>query len=402
MKIGIIREEKVPPDSRVPLTPDQCVEMESKYADQIQIFVQPSPNRCYKDSEYLSRQVKMKEDLSDCDVLMGVKEVPTDKLISDKTYFFFSHTIKEQAYNRKLLQTILQKRIRMIDYEVLTNERKQRLIAFGKFAGMVGAHNGIMTYGVRSGAYQLKRMKHVKDYQEAKEIYQNLHLPKLKIVLTGKGRVASGAVLVLKDMGIRQVEPNEFLEQDFSEAIFTQLDCKDYVARKDGQTFDLQDFFKNPQLHKNIFTPYIYASDVMINGIYWDNEAPAFFTKEEMKQPNFRIKVIADVTCDIAPQSSIPSTLRASTIADPVFGYDPNTEAEAAPYQEQVIDMMTIDNLPNELPRDASHAFGNQFMEHIMDELLLEKSEVIERATIANQGRLGKYFDYLSNYVKMS
>jgi len=399
MKIGIIREEKVPPDSRVPLTPNQCVELEAKYADQLEIFVQPSPNRCYKDSEYLSQAVKMKEDLSDCDILMGVKEVPINKLISEKTYFFFSHTIKKQTYNRKLLQSILQKQIRMIDYEVLTNEHQQRLIAFGKFAGI--AHNGIMAYGIRTGAYQLKRMKHVKDYKEAKEIYRNLHLPKIKIVLTGKGRVASGAEMVLKDMGIRQVEPNEFLKQDFSEAVFTQLDCKDYVARKDGQPFDLQDFFKNPKSYKNIFTPYIYMSDVMINGIYWDNAAPAFFTKEEMKEANFRIKVIADVTCDIAPTSSIPSTLKASTIANPVFGYDPMAETETAPYQEQVIDMMTIDNLPNELPRDASEAFGNQFMQHIIEELLNEKSEVIARATVANQGKLGKYFNYLSDYVKM-
>ena len=400
MKIGIIREEKVPPDSRVPLTPDQCVELEAKYADQIEIFVQPSPNRCYKDSEYQSKQIKMKEDLSDCDVLMGVKEVPINRLIAEKTYFFFSHTIKQQAYNRKLLQSILQKRIRMIDYEVLTNEKQQRLIAFGKFAGMVGAHNGIMTYGIRSGSFRLKRMKHVKDYEEAKEIYQNLQLPKIKIVLTGKGRVASGAALVLKDMGIRQVEPTEFLSQDFSEAVFTQLDCIDYAARKDGQPFDLNDFFQNPQSYKNIFTPYIYKSDVMINGIYWDNKAPAFFTKEEMKQDKFRIKVIADVTCDIAPQSSIPSTLRASTIANPVFGYDPLQELETAPYQKGVIDMMTIDNLPNELPRDASNAFGNQFMEYIIDELLTKDSEVIERATVANKGDLGKYFNYLSDYVK--
>ena len=252
MKIGIIREEKVPPDSRVPLAPQQCAEMETKYANQIEIFVQPSPNRCYKDSEYLNQGIKMKEDLSDCDVLMGVKEVPIDKLISDKTYFFFSHTIKKQAYNRKLLQTILQKRIKMIDYEVLTNEHQQRLIAFGKFAGMVGAHNGIMTYGIRTGAYNLKRMKYFKDYQEAKEVYQNLHFPKMKIVLTGKGRVASGAVMVLKDMGIRQVEPNEYLNQDFSDAVFTQLDCKDYVARKDGYPFDLQDFFKNPQAYGTV------------------------------------------------------------------------------------------------------------------------------------------------------
>ena len=400
MKIGIIREEKVPPDSRVPLTPQQCAELKAKYEGKLEIFVQTSPNRCYKDSEYQAESIEMKEDLSDCDVLMGVKEVPIEHLLPSKTYFFFSHTIKEQVYNRKLLQAVLQKQIKLIDYEVLTNEKKQRLIAFGKFAGMVGAHNGLMTYGIRTGDFQLKRMKHFKDYAEAKAVYQTLQFPSIKIVLTGMGRVASGAAMVLKDMGIRQITPNEFLGNEFSEAVFTQLDCKDYVARKDGKTFDLRDFFKNPQDHKNIFTPYIYGSDVMINGIYWDNQAPAFFTKEEAKEDKFRIKVIADVTCDIAPISSIPTTLRASTIANPVFGYDPITESEVAPYQEGVIDMMTIDNLPNELPRDASYAFGNQFMEHIIDELLNKESEVIERATIANAGSLGKHFNYLSDFVK--
>ena len=399
MKIGIIREGKVPPDSRVPLTPQQCAALKAKYGDKIEILIQPSPNRCYKNSEYLAEQIEMKEDLSDCEVLMGVKEVPIELLVPNKTYFFFSHTIKKQAYNRKLLQEILQKQIRLIDYEVLTNEKKQRLIAFGKFAGMVGAHNGIMTYGIRSGSFRIKRMKNFKDYDEAKTVYQSLQLPNIKIVLTGKGRVASGAALVLKDMGIRQVAPAEFLGNTFSEPVFTQLDCKDYVARKDSQPFDLKDFFQNPQNHKNIFTPYIYESDIMINGIYWDNQAPAFFTKEEMKGEQFRIKVIADVTCDIAPKSSIPSTLKASTIANPVFGYDPQAEAETAPYQKGVIDMMTIDNLPNELPRDASNAFGNQFIEHIMDELLNDKSEVIERATVTKEGNLGIHFDYLSDFV---
>ena len=400
MKIGIIREEKVPADSRVPLTPQQCADLQRQFKDKIEIIVQPSPNRCYKDAEYLAEQIQLREDLSDCEVLMGVKEVPIDKLIPEKTYFFFSHTIKKQAYNRKLLQSIIQKQIRLIDYEVLTNENNQRLIAFGKFAGMVGAHNGLMTYGNRSGEFRLGRMKDFKDYQEAKQFYQTIQLPKMKIVLTGKGRVASGASLVLKDMGIRQVEPSDFLANKFSEAVFTQLDCKDYVARKDGKAFDLQDFFQNPQTHKNIFTPYIYQSDVMINGIYWDNQAPAFFTKEEMKDDKFRIQVIADVTCDIAPKSSIPSTLRASTIANPVFGYNAQTETEVAPYQQESIDMMTIDNLPNELPRDASFAFGNQFMEHIIEELLKDNSEVITRATVALNGNLGKYFEYLSDYVK--
>ena len=398
MKIGVIREGKIPPDSRVPLTPEQCAFLNQ--SGEVEIVVQPSPIRCFSDEDYHQKGVPLQENLSDCDILMGVKEVPIEQLVADKTYFFFSHTIKKQSYNRKLLQAIIEKNIRLIDYEVLTNEKSQRLIAFGKFAGMVGAHNGVMTYGTRTGAFHLKRMKDCHNYAEAKELYGGMAWPAMKIVLTGTGRVANGAAQVLKDMDIEQVSPEVFLENEFDHAVFTQLDCKDYAVHKEGQLFDLKDFFQNPQNYESIFTPYIYVSDLMINGIYWDNKAPAFFTKEQMKEDDFRIKVIADVTCDIAPVSSIPSTLKASTIANPVFGYDPVAEAEAFPYQDNVIDMMTIDNLPNEMPRDASEAFGEQFIEHIFQELIEQKEGgVIERGSVTAGGDLGKYFEYLRDYV---
>ncbi|MEM6967332.1 MAG: NAD(P)-dependent oxidoreductase [Bacteroidota bacterium] len=398
MKIGIIKEGKVPPDSRVPLTPEQCAFLNKK--EKVEIIVQPSPNRCYEDEAYAKVGITLRDDLTDCDILMGVKEVPIDLLIPNKTYLFFSHTIKKQAYNRALLQAILEKNIRLIDYEVLTNEQGQRLIAFGKFAGMVGTHNGVTAYGNRTGTYLLKRMKHCHDYAEAKEIYKNLHLPPLKVVLTGTGRVANGAAQVLKDMSITRVSTEDFLDNEFSHPVFTQLDCQGYAARKDGDVFDLNHFFQNPKAYESIFQPYTQESDLMINGIYWDNQAPAFFTKEQMRDRDFRIKVIADVTCDIAPVSSIPSTLRASTIADPIFGFNPHTGQEAAPHQVDVIDMMTIDNLPNELPRDASAAFGEQFLRNILPELLNSDSEVIAKATITKDGALTPHFEYLQDYVE--
>lgn len=398
MKIGIIREEKNPPDSRVPLIPEQCAQLLQSFP--IELVVKPSPNRCYTNEEYEKAGITLQEDLSDCSVLLGVKEVPIEKLVANKDYFFFSHTIKEQAYNRKLLLAILEKNIRLMDYEVLTNEKGQRLIAFGHFAGMVGAHNALLTYGRRTQLFDLKRMKDCYDYAEAKTVYQQMQWPAVKIVLTGTGRVASGAAMVLKDMGIRQVSTKDFLANEFSEAVFTQLDCIDYAARKDGQAFELTDFFQNPTAYKSIFAPYAQNSDIMVNGIYWDNEAPAFFSPEEMKGADFRIKVIADVTCDIAPVSSIPSTLKASTIADPFFGYDPQTGQEMAPFQDSCIDMMTIDNLPNELPRDASASFGEQFMQQILPALLgSDETSILERATVAQNGDLGKHFEYLRDYV---
>lgn len=397
MKIGIIREGKNPPDSRVPLTPLQCATLISQH--QLDLKVQQSPNRCYTDAEYKAEQVPLTDDLQDRDILLGVKEVPVEQLIPGKTYFFFSHTIKKQAYNRKLLQAILQKNIRLIDWEVLTNNHNQRLIAFGRFAGMVGAHNGIWAYGQRTGAFQLKRMKDCHDYAEAKSLYKKLQLPPIKIALTGTGRVGNGAADVLRDMGIRQVSVPEFLTQEYDEAVFTQLLCNDYAMRNDGRPFNKPYFYQHPERHHSVFAPFTKIADVMINGIYWDNSAPAFFSSADMQGADFKIKVIADVTCDIAPVSSIPSTLKASTIPEPVFGYNPHNGQEEVPYQDHTIDMMTIDNLPNELPRDASKAFGEQFIRNILPELLKPESEVIQKASITQNGQLTPRFAYLQDYV---
>jgi alanine dehydrogenase len=397
MKIGIIREGKVPPDSRVPLTPKQCAQLIKER--QLDIVVQPSEGRCFQDEAYRTLNIPMSDDLSDCDVLMGVKEIPVDQLIPDKTYFFFSHTIKEQPYNRKLLQAVIEKKIRLLDYEVLKDERGRRLIAFGKFAGMVGAHNGIMTYGKRTASFSLPRMKDFHDYAEAVEAYETMQFPPFRVVLTGSGRVGKGAALVLDDMGIKKVLPADYLVNTYNHPVYTQLVCEDYAQRKDGTPFDKRNFYDHPELYESRFKPYSFVSDIMINGIYWDNEAPVFFTLDEMRSNKFNIQVIADVTCDIAPVSSIPSTIKASTIAKPVFGFNPHTESEEVPYQEDVIDMMTVDNLPNELPRDASRSFGEQFIENILDEVLANESAVIERATVAANGKLGMHFGYLENYL---
>ena len=398
MKIGIIKEGKVPPDTRVALNPMQCKYAKDNYP--IDIVIQSSPTRCFTDKEYLEEGIQIQENLHDCDLLLGVKEVPIPQLIDEKIYFFFSHTIKEQVYNKSLLQSILQKNIQLIDYEVLTNEKKQRLIAFGKFAGMVGAHNALYTYAQRTGQFSMQRMHQYYDYKAAKASYTTINWPPVKIVLTGMGRVAGGAAQVLKDMGIQQVSPKTFLTKNIHQASFCQLDCHDYAAHRKGKSFELAHFFKYPQDYNSIFKPYTQVADIMINGIYWDNQAPAFFTIKDMQSDDFNIQVIADVTCDIAPVSSIPSTLRASTIADPIFGFDPITGKETLPHQVDGIDMMTIDNLPNELPRDASTAFGIQFIKYILPELSnFKESRIIERATVAVEGNLGKHFGYLKGFV---
>ncbi len=398
IKIGIIREGKVPPDARVPMTPEQCAEAQVELP--IRIVVQPSPIRSFKDKEYTKHGIRLQEDLSDCDVLLGVKEVPIEQLMSDKTYLFFSHTLKRQAYNRPLLLAILERNIRMIDYEALTDNRGARLIAFGFYAGIVGAHNALWTWGKRTGQFSLPRLSQSHDYAEVLEVYSQLQLPKLRIVLTGGGRVATGAAKNLRDMGLRQVSPKEFLEQDFPDAVFTQIQAADYVQHRDGQPFKKADFYANGGDFESKFAPYYRKADIFINGIFYDPKSPKFFTAEEVRLPEFNIQVIADITCDIMPDSSVPCTIRPSKIAQPVYGYSRKNGTETLPYKQDSIDVMAIDNLPSELPRDASAFFGRQLLDKILPELLQgRKSPVIRRGMITEGGKLTEEFSYLAGYV---
>ncbi len=398
-KIGIIREGKVPPDARTPLTPRQCEQIIHQF--QVEIAVEPSPVRCFKDEEYHEAGIPMSENLDDCDILIGVKEVPVSQLIPGKTYLFFSHTIKKQHHNRALLRAVLEKNIRLIDFETIADERGDRLVAFGFFAGKVGAHNALWTYGRRTGLFSLPRMYLAHDYAEIKEAYAALQLPPVRIVLTGGGRVAAGAIRNLHDMGIHQVSPHDFLTRDFDRPVFTQLFAQDYVKHHSGQRiFNKEHFYAHGEEYRSTFLPYARRADIMINGIYYDKKAPAFFTAEEMAGPGFSIQVIADISCDLAPDSSVPCTLRASTITHPVYGFNPRTGQECAPFQPDCTDVMAIDNLPSELPRDASAFFGQQLIDNVLPELLHEQdSAVIQRATIARDGRLMPRYEYLSDYV---
>ena len=399
LKIGIIRERKQPSDARAPLTPAQCASVQALWP--VQVVVEPSPVRAFKDAEYAQLGIALQEDLSDCDVLLGVKEVPDAYLIPNKTYLFFSHTIKKQAYNRHLLQTVLEKKIRLIDYEVLTDAHGDRLIAFGFYAGVVGAHNGIWAYGQRTGAYTLPRMYAAHDYAEVKKAYPTTIWPPLRIVLTGSGRVAAGAMRNLHDMDIHQVSPRDFLHKKYDKPVFTQLFAHDYVQHQAGiRVFDKAHYYKNGAEYVSTFAPFYRGADIFINGIFYDPSAPKFFTQSEMRQPDFALQVIADVSCDIAPDASVPCTLRPSTIADPVYGFDPNMGQETRAFQKEVIDVMAIDNLPSELPRDASDFFGKQLIDNILPELLKgAESAVIQRGMIAEDGHLKESFQYLRDYV---
>jgi alanine dehydrogenase len=398
LKIGIIREGKNPPDNRVVLNPRQCKFITSVFP--VTIKVEPSPIRCYADSLYQVEGVEVTSDLSDCNLLIGIKEVPVQNLIENKRYLFFSHTIKKQASNRQLLREIIKKNIELIDFELITDEQKQRLIAFGSFAGMVGAHNALFTWGERTGQFALPRMYRLEGYQDALKIYRNIKWPPISIVLTGTGRVGNGAAKVLTDMGIKKVDVPTFLNHQGKEPIFVQLKSQDYMVREDGNLFETAHFHRFPSQYRAHFLPFAEKADIFINGIYWNFDAPAFFTREEMRSGTFRIKVIADLTCDLAPENSVPSTLKASTIELPVYSYLPESNEISFPHDIRGVDVMAIDNLPNELPRDASTEFGDRFISSVLPALLSGDSPMLERATIARKGALLPAFSYLEDYIR--
>lgn len=396
-KIGIIKEGKIPIDRRVPLTPQQAKHLKENY--DVEVVVQSSDIRCFTDDDYRNAGLPIVDSLEDCDIILGVKEVPIEKLIPNKTHFFFSHTIKKQEYNRKLLKAILDKKIRLIDWETLTNEAGNRVIAFGRWAGIVGAYNGLWTYGKRYNLFNLRRAHECFDYEDLKTEFKKIQLPNIKIALTGGGRVTKGAMEVLLGAGISQVTPHDFLTQRFDEPVFTQLNSRDYNKRKDGREFLRNEFYKNPELYEGDFLKYTQVTDILIACAYWDPAAPVLFHREDIIKDNFDIKVIADITCDI--EGSIPSTKKPSTIDDPIYDYNPSDdEIEQPLVDEGNITVMAVDNLPCELPRDASQSFGDQFLENVVEHLLGDdKKGVIHRATITEGGSLTEKYSYLQDYV---
>jgi alanine dehydrogenase len=398
-KIGIIREGKKPIDRRVPLTPTQAKQVQEQYP-RIKVVCQRSDIRCYTDEEYRAAGIDLVDDVSDCDVLMGVKEVPVNQLIEGKTYFFFSHTIKEQAYNRELLQEILKKHIRLIDYETLTNSSGQRVVAFGRYAGLVGAYNALWTYGKRYNLFHLKRAHECFDLDELKDELKKVTLPPVKIVLTGGGRVAKGAMEILLALSILKVTPARFVSDDFKTPVFTQLNSRDYNKRTQGGEFIRSEFYAHPERYSNDFIKYAHAADLLIACAYWDPHAPVLFERKDMLSDDFKIRIIADITCDI--EGSIPSTKRPATIDEPVYDYEPTGDMVEAPFSDEGnVTVMAVDNLPCELPRNASEDFGREILNYVLPSLLgTDEEGMIERATITRKGALMPKFSYLKSYVE--
>jgi saccharopine dehydrogenase (NAD+, L-lysine-forming) len=392
MLIGIIKERKNPPDKRVPFSPEVCKKIQEKYP--VIFKVESSDIRCFSDDDYRKAGIEVVNDVSNCDILMGVKEVPLDFIVPNKPYLFFSHTIKKQAYNQKLLKKLVENGNQMIDYECLVNEKGERILGFGKHAGIVGAYNALLTYGLKNNLFVLKPAHLCANYADLIANIKELVLPPLKIVVTGKGRVGKGVWMLLNDAGLVEVKSDQFIQSDMNNPHFTILEISDYYQK--NNSFDLHDFYSNSASYSSTLHPYLTQADIYISAHFWDGKAPELFNQKTIGD---KLQVIADITCDI--KGSIPTTLRASSITNPIYGVDKKTFLESDFKKENALAVMAVDNLPCELPADASHDFGLALMEFVVPELLkLNESDLINRASICKNGALTPKFMYLSDYLK--
>ena len=397
MKFGIIREGKTPPDKRVVFSPETLSKFRSQYPD-AEFIVQTSDVRTYNDSEYQSKDFTVQEDITSCDVLFGVKEVNKEDLISDKTYFFFSHTIKKQPYNKGLLQECIKKNIRLIDHETLVDENGIRLIGFGRYAGIVGAYNAFRAFGIKYELFNLTKAEKLSSQQELIERLKKPYLPPIKVVLTGTGKVGMGAKEMLDAMKMKQVSIDLFLNKEFDEPVYVQLDVQDYYKRTDGKPSSKEDFIKNPSEYESDFEKFSNIADIYIAGHFYKAGSPKILTKEMLNNPHNMVKVVADISCDI--DGPIDSTLRASTIEEPLYGYYPRENKEVSIDHPAAIVVMAVDNLPCELPKDASNGFGEVFLESVIPAFFNDDKEgVLQRATICKDGKLTERFSYLSDYI---
>ncbi len=398
MQFGIIQERKTPPDHRVVLSPTRC-QFVLQHFPKARIIVEPSPIRVFADEEYRELDIEVASKMEECDVLLGVKEVPISALIPNKKYFFFSHTIKKQPYNRDLLRAILEKNIELYDHEVITNPKGQRLVAFGRYAGIVGAYNGIRAYGLKFKQFELPKAEDLKDQAALIAALRKIQLPNIKILLTGRGRVGNGAREMLDAMGLKKIGVGDYLNHDFEEPVYCQIDASEYNKRKDGVRGNKADFFAHPEAYRSDFFRFAQVTDLFIAGHFYGDGAPYLYTREDVKQPDFKIKVVADISCDI--DGPVATTIRPSTIAAPLYGYHPEMEKEVDYLHPEAIAVMAVDNLPAELPRDASDGFGEAFAKAVIPAFFNgDKDGILERARMTKNGKLTPRYSYLKDFVE--
>ncbi|MFI8380288.1 NAD(P)-dependent oxidoreductase [Leeuwenhoekiella sp. NPDC079379] len=397
MIFALLKEGKTPPDHRAVLSPTTMIQAQERFP-KARFVVESSSVRVFPDVAYEKAEFEVLQDVSSADVMLGVKEVRIEDLIPNKKYFFFSHTIKKQPYNRALLQAVLDKNIELYDHETITDERGLRLIGFGRYAGLVGAYNGFRAYGKKHKSFDLPPASTLTDSNALQSQLAKIELPKLKIALTGTGKVAAGSMEILDKMGVKKVSVEDYLSEEHDMPVYCQLGIEDYTKKIDGTAVNTSEFFKDPSGYESNFMRFAEVTQLFIAGHFYGDGAPYLFTREDAKAQNFSIEVVADISCDV--DGPVASTLRASTIADPFYGYDAVTESEVAMDADGAITVMAVDNLPCELPKDASEGFGEMFIEHVLPAFFNDDADgILQRARMTQNGKLTERFSYLQDYV---
>lgn len=400
MKLALIKETKTPIDNRVALSPKQVAELNMRYPKH-EIIVQASDIRAFSDDEYRAEGVRVVEQVDDCDILFGIKEAKIDSLIPNKQYFFFGHIAKMQEYNRPLLLALMEKHITFCDYEYLVDDNNIRVCAFGWWAGVVGVYYTLRGYGLKHKLFELPKP----DLRFTKEKLLNslraIILPKVKIMITGAGRVSQGAQYVLDSIGAQKLTEEQYLSTDKVNSLsYCFADVNRLVKRKDGKEFSWHDFTHNVHDYESDFFRWASKTDILICAHFWNPEAPVYLTEEDLRNKNMRIRMIGDVTCDI--KGSIKSTVRPATHLNPYYDYNPMTGQEEPAFSSSSnISVMAVDTCPNALAIDTSYYFGKMLTEHVIEPLLKgEHSAIIERSMILMEGHITPRFAYLNSFAE--
>jgi alanine dehydrogenase len=405
--LSILREARAD-ENRTPFSPTQISNLLKKFSN-LKIIVQPSKRRCFKDEDYLKVGAQITDDLSSADIIFGVKEVEISTLIKNKTYLFFSHTSKVRQYigqvindkaiiyKKELLKEVIKKNITLIDYENVRDVSGEgyRYLGFGRFAGIIGAYNTLNLYLKLYTEQALPRAFEINNYAQVKKLISKQNFNKIKILLTGSGRAAKGAMEMLKYANIRQVTLDNYLNKKYDEAIFSNISPGKYVERKDGKVSSYQDYILNPQEYNSKVKNYLFDTDMFIACHYWDSKFPKLFSPKQINEFK-NLKIIGDVTCDI--NGSVPTTIRSTSIAKPYYSINTDSMKEME-LGNKGIAIMAVDNLPSELPRDASEEFGSSVISEILPYLIDKDDGRINRATTASNGKFCSKFTYLNDFI---
>ena len=401
--IGIVRESRND-ENRTPLVPEHIKKYKESNPN-VNFIIQPSNSRCFSDEEYELCGAKINENLNECSIIFGVKEIDPNILINNRTYLFFSHTFKInkqqkniEKHKKDLLLSILNKKITLIDYENIRGKNGTRCLGFGRFAGIVGCYNTLNLLLKVLGKQSLASAYKINDYERLVLNLKNLYFPKTKILVTGDGRVAKGVIELLNLTNIKAVSKKDFLEKKFDQPIFCNLETKDYVTNNSSTNFNLEHFINNPQDYSSSALQYLKETDILISAHYWDPSSPKIFENEDLKVLQ-NLKIVGDITCDI--NGSVPTTIRSTTIEEPNYWIERYTLKEIDENNDGIA-VMAVDNLPSELPRDSSTEFSEGIINEVLPFLLKEDDGRILNGTITTDGSFLEKYNYLNDYIRIN